>query len=439
MRKPQHESLGHAPDRHVVLRLPDELAHRMRERVKAGRNPQTSFGAKSRSASVATTVRLENVAATHDKDAVESLVREALGAVRVRRGDRGQDDLVAATVASVDVRAHNRDGVFTVSAVVASEAKGQWLRLALHCFVVEDEAPEWEPGRRGGFSTAMYSRAGARVAIVDAPYVVPQEFFFTFENEEYPATLVDLPCVTEVYKTADRTALYKSGDVGQILIVRMPPPPAGGSGGGGAAAGKEEGSGGGGAKPRHYVHPHGLTPPTQHIVRRRFRRTTTRQAIDAPATNPEVRANQPGANAQVSFTPPPEGHNPLHEPILTRREHVSSNHSHMPSVHNTELDLVQLASFGKDELLTDRDVVFTRRGLVRESDAKPLKDYVHDDRSGSSSSAMVSESVSGTASTSISASHSALPSRSGSPLNLSQSQDRSAAPSPFAEFDDLLH
>lgn len=39
------------------------------------------------------------------------------------------------------------------------------------------------------------------------------------DGKTYPARLVDLPCVVETQKTLDRRTFFKSGDVGQMLIV----------------------------------------------------------------------------------------------------------------------------------------------------------------------------------------------------------------------------
>lgn len=50
---------------------------------------------------------------------------------------------------------------------------------------------------------------------------------FFVNDKPYPASIVDLPALVETHKTADKRTFYKSGDVHQMLIVRMPddPPP----------------------------------------------------------------------------------------------------------------------------------------------------------------------------------------------------------------------
>jgi hypothetical protein len=44
----------------------------------------------------------------------------------------------------------------------------------------------------------------------------------TFGNKVYPGLLLDLPTVNETYKMASKSRLYKSGDVGQVLLVHDP-------------------------------------------------------------------------------------------------------------------------------------------------------------------------------------------------------------------------
>lgn len=50
----------------------------------------------------------------------------------------------------------------------------------------------------------------------------PRTATFTLDGDVYPASLMDLPCIVETHKTADKRTYYKSGDVHQALVVRMP-------------------------------------------------------------------------------------------------------------------------------------------------------------------------------------------------------------------------
>lgn len=39
---------------------------------------------------------------------------------------------------------------------------------------------------------------------------------FSIGNESFPASLLDLPCIVESYKTYDESLLIKTSDVGQV-------------------------------------------------------------------------------------------------------------------------------------------------------------------------------------------------------------------------------
>ncbi|CAL9158397.1 unnamed protein product [Musa hybrid cultivar] len=81
---------------------------------------------------------------------------------------------------------------------------------------------------------------------------------FMIGDERFPASLLDLPCIVESYKTYDDNVLIKTADVGQMIMVR------------------DEGD----AAVEGVEYKHGLTPPMRDARRRRFRRE--------PDLNPEV-------------------------------------------------------------------------------------------------------------------------------------------------------
>ncbi|KAK1279275.1 hypothetical protein QJS04_geneDACA004745 [Acorus gramineus] len=81
---------------------------------------------------------------------------------------------------------------------------------------------------------------------------------FVIGNERFPASLLDLPCVMESYKTYDDNVLIKTADVGQMIMVREEDDPA----------------------PEEVEYRHGLTPPMRDARKRRFRRE--------PDLNPEL-------------------------------------------------------------------------------------------------------------------------------------------------------
>eukprot|EP00177_Eucheuma_denticulatum_P001942 GFKZ01003465.1.p1 GENE.GFKZ01003465.1~~GFKZ01003465.1.p1 ORF type:complete len:394 (+),score=104.14 GFKZ01003465.1:2697-3878(+) len=69
---------------------------------------------------------------------------------------------------------------------------------------------------------------------------------FTVDGTPYPATLMDFPTLVETHKTADKRTFYKSGDIHQALVVRMPDDP----------------------KPESFVLKDGLTPASRDAARR---------------------------------------------------------------------------------------------------------------------------------------------------------------------------
>ncbi|XVF04541.1 hypothetical protein REPUB_Repub05bG0092600 [Reevesia pubescens] len=81
---------------------------------------------------------------------------------------------------------------------------------------------------------------------------------FVIGNDRFPVSLLDLPCVVESFKTYDDSALVKTADVGQMILVR------------------ESGE----ASPDVVEYRHGLTPPMRDARKRRFRRE--------PDLNPEL-------------------------------------------------------------------------------------------------------------------------------------------------------
>ncbi|CAN1134017.1 Transcription initiation factor TFIID subunit 7 [Linum perenne] len=81
---------------------------------------------------------------------------------------------------------------------------------------------------------------------------------FSIGDEQFPASLLDLPCIIESFKTYDDCALVKTADIGQMIMVRGPNDSA----------------------PDTTEYRHGLTPPMRDARKRRFRRE--------PDLNPEL-------------------------------------------------------------------------------------------------------------------------------------------------------
>ncbi len=53
-------------------------------------------------------------------------------------------------------------------------------------------------------------------------FISEREAFFFMNDKKYAGTMYDLPAILETHKTADKRTYYKSADVHQVLIVRLP-------------------------------------------------------------------------------------------------------------------------------------------------------------------------------------------------------------------------
>nr|GEU38434.1 transcription initiation factor TFIID subunit 7 [Tanacetum cinerariifolium] len=81
---------------------------------------------------------------------------------------------------------------------------------------------------------------------------------FVIGDEQFSASLFDLPTIIESYKTYDDSVLIKTTDVGQMILVSEESVPV----------------------PKSGEYRHGITPPMKDVRRRRFRRE--------PDLNPEL-------------------------------------------------------------------------------------------------------------------------------------------------------
>lgn len=117
-----------------------------------------------------------------------------------------------------------------------------------------------------------------------------------FDHWLLHAKIVDLPTVVESLKTIDRKSVYKTADICQLMICKeeLEPAPA------------EEESPKKKKDPlkvdKKYLHPHGITPPTKNIRRRRFRKTLRKKCMEAPEIEKEVKRLLRADNEAVSVT-----------------------------------------------------------------------------------------------------------------------------------------
>ncbi|CAM9661489.1 unnamed protein product, partial [Phaeothamnion confervicola] len=129
------------------------------------------------------------------------------------------------------------------------------------------------------------------------------------DGKSYPARLLNLPCPVETHKTLDTATYFKSGDVGQMLIVYE------------TKADFDR------AAPISHVtekdyFPHGLTPPMLDIVTRRFVKAWPEALrvggslanLDNKARRQEVAAAEHRLTRLMAVT--------IHEPLVETFEEV---------------------------------------------------------------------------------------------------------------------
>lgn len=119
---------------------------------------------------------------------------------------------------------------------------------------------------------AVMNRTSEAVPIEVIPEELDDPRFVSFSigEEVFPALVMNLPTNIETHKTFDHIHYYKSGDIGQMLRVFMDHDER-------DAAVEELGTTEG-----YYCAPSGITPPTAHIVKRKFVKTRLQQP--APPT-----------------------------------------------------------------------------------------------------------------------------------------------------------
>lgn len=75
---------------------------------------------------------------------------------------------------------------------------------------------------RLGLASKAKRDAAGREAKFSIHFVSDRQAFFHLNDKRYAATLYDLPALVETHKTADKRTYYKSADVHQVLVVRLP-------------------------------------------------------------------------------------------------------------------------------------------------------------------------------------------------------------------------
>lgn len=119
-----------------------------------------------------------------------------------------------------------------------------------------------------------------------------------FDDWLLHAKVVDLPTIVESLKTVDRKSVYKSADICQMMICKDEIDP---------ASTEEESPAKNKKKDpfkvdKKFLFPHGLTPPTKNVRKRRFRKTLKKKSVEAPEIEKEVKRLLRADNEAVSIT-----------------------------------------------------------------------------------------------------------------------------------------
>ncbi|XP_004929824.1 transcription initiation factor TFIID subunit 7 [Bombyx mori] len=112
------------------------------------------------------------------------------------------------------------------------------------------------------------------------------------------AKIIDLPTIVESLKTIDGKSFYKTADICQMMICKDGPDQ--------PIAEEEIPTKNKKKDPykvdKKYLWPHGVTPPTKNVRKRRFRKTLKKKFVEAPEIEKEVKRLLRADNEAISFT-----------------------------------------------------------------------------------------------------------------------------------------
>lgn len=165
-----------------------------------------------------------------------------------------------------------------------------------------------------------------------------------FDHWLLHAKIVDLPTIVESLKTIDRKSVYKTADVCQMMICKdeLEPTPT-----------EEESPSKNKKKDpfkvdKKFLWPHGITPPTKNIRKRRFRKTLKKKSAEAPEIEKEVKRLLRADNEAVSVTweviKEEDEHNNRPEPSTSTK----SEKIRMKKEHNVKAEASQASSKVED-------------------------------------------------------------------------------------------
>lgn len=104
------------------------------------------------------------------------------------------------------------------------------------------------------------------------------------DNWVLPAKIVDLPTIVESLKTIDSKGFYKTADICQMVICKEEDDQTTDEDSPQKMKKKDPNK-----VDKKYLWPHGITPPTKNVRRRRFRKTLRKKYVEAPEIEKEVK------------------------------------------------------------------------------------------------------------------------------------------------------
>lgn len=119
-----------------------------------------------------------------------------------------------------------------------------------------------------------------------------------FDHWLLHSKIVDLPTIVESLKTIDRKSVYKSADICQMMICKDELDP---------TSTEEESPTKNKKKDpfkvdKKFLWPHGVTPPTKNVRKRRFRKTLKKKSAEAPEIEKEVKRLLRADNEAINVT-----------------------------------------------------------------------------------------------------------------------------------------
>ncbi|XP_013195207.1 transcription initiation factor TFIID subunit 7 [Amyelois transitella] len=119
-----------------------------------------------------------------------------------------------------------------------------------------------------------------------------------FDHWLMHAKIVDLPTIVESLKTIDNKSFYKTADICQMMICKDEPD---------LPTVEEESPTKNKKKDpykvdKKFLFPHGITPPTKNVRKRRFRKTLKKKFVEAPEVEKEVKRLLRADNEAFSVT-----------------------------------------------------------------------------------------------------------------------------------------